>query len=80
MLEYVNDFFQCLETVGHDRFGVENPRKKVDLLCANLLPYQLRDAMMSCIEYVPILKKDEKILVGSYVVKQNHAKSIQKAK
>ena len=63
MLHYVNDFFKRLNSVGYGAFKKENPKKTVELLCKNLFPAQLRDAMKERVEYDVTLEKDVKKFV-----------------
>jgi len=63
MLHYVNDFFKRLNSVGYGAFKKENPKKTVELLCKNLFPQQLRDAMKERVEYDVTLEKDVKKFV-----------------
>lgn len=58
MMEYANEFFSRMESIGYDNFKDVNPKKTVTLLQRHLYPPRFKEAIQTMIEYHEDLKKD----------------------
>ncbi len=66
MLEYCNDMFARLESVGYDTFKEENPKMMVKLLQKHLFPAHFKETMQTMLDYQESLESDLKgMLKGS---------------
>lgn len=51
VMQYCNDFFKRLESVGCASFRKRHPKKTVQILCSRLYPHKLRAEMKRRIDY-----------------------------
>ena len=58
MMEFINDFFERLESIGYGDFKFKNPENTVKLLQSNLHPPNLKTAMNQHFEYQEGLRKN----------------------
>ena len=58
MMEYCNDFFTQLESVGYENFKDDNPKKTIQLLQEKWFPKALKSVMQQALEYQETLRKD----------------------
>ena len=58
MMEYCNDFFTRLESMGYENFKDYNPKNTVQLLQEKLFRKTLKSVMQQAFEYQETLRKD----------------------
>lgn len=63
VLQYANDMFERLQSIGYGEFREKNPKMTVRLMCDNLAPKQLREQMERRIDFDPSIRQDVKAFV-----------------
>ena len=58
MMEYANDFFCRLESIGYHNFKDVNPKKTISLLQKRLYPHKFKEAIQTLLDYHEYLNKD----------------------